>query len=130
MRSLVLLALFTVLTVFFVFLAARGISSEIPLACLLNTYAIEFCFPLCPPTTGQIRTNGPIDYEMQPGYELVVACNDNGTPPMQNITFVFVQITDLNDNPPIFAPPKDSAGISQLAPAGTLIYVARVCWVF
>lgn len=77
-----------------------------------------------------ISTFGSLDYEMQPGYELVVSCNDNGTPPMQNITFVYVQLMDVNDNPPVFMPPRDSFGLSRLAPAGTIVYYARVSLCF
>eukprot|EP00117_Sycon_ciliatum_P020511 scpid1016/ scgid18251/ Protocadherin Fat 4; FAT tumor suppressor homolog 4; Fat-like cadherin protein FAT-J len=74
--------------------------------------------------SGAITVSGPLDYEVQPGYELVVACNDNGVPNMQNITFVYVTLTDVNDNPPVFDPPKESASISRLAPAGTVVYRA------
>ena len=74
------------------------------------------------PTTGNITLNDTVDYESQQGYELVVRCVDGGNPQLSNVTFVYINLIDVNDNAPQFTPVRDTVGVLRIAPVGTIVY--------
>ena len=78
---------------------------------------------------GQVTITAALDFETQRSYELVIRCSDGFNPALTNITFVYVILIDVNDNPPQFSPipsetPKtrDVVSVSRLAPVGTTVY--------
>lgn len=46
--------------------------------------------------------DGELDREVQDLYELTVIASDFGSPPLKSETTFQIQITDVNDNPPVF----------------------------
>ena len=56
------------------------------------------------PQSGEIVTATLLDRETTPMYNLIVGGIDLGSPPETGTTIVNVQITDINDNGPIFEP--------------------------
>ncbi|VIO94296.1 Uncharacterized protein BM_BM7425 [Brugia malayi] len=59
------------------------------------------------PQTGKLQITGPLNYEMQNRYELVVQANDLTVPRSFNtISTVTVLVMDVNDNVPIFEYPQ------------------------
>nr|XP_002730888.2 PREDICTED: protocadherin Fat 4-like [Saccoglossus kowalevskii] len=46
--------------------------------------------------------NAKIDYEMKSNYTLAVQAQDGGTPSLRNVTSVYIQVIDVNDNEPTF----------------------------
>ncbi|KAK6104214.1 Cadherin domain family protein [Brugia pahangi] len=59
------------------------------------------------PQTGKLQITGPLNYEMQDRYELVVQANDLTVPRSFNtISTVTVLVMDVNDNVPIFEYPQ------------------------
>uniref|UniRef100_A0A673FKM9 Protocadherin-16 n=1 Tax=Sinocyclocheilus rhinocerous TaxID=307959 RepID=A0A673FKM9_9TELE len=54
----------------------------------------DFLYVLC--------VDGPLDREVKDVYELTVTARDFGSPPLSSKTTFQVQVTDLNDNPPVF----------------------------
>uniref|UniRef100_A0A8C6SKB1 Cadherin, EGF LAG seven-pass G-type receptor 3 n=1 Tax=Neogobius melanostomus TaxID=47308 RepID=A0A8C6SKB1_9GOBI len=72
--------------------------------------------------TGEIQVVAPLDYESEREYTLRVRAQDNGRPPLSNNTgIVSVQITDVNDNPPIFVSTPFQASVMESAPIGSSI---------
>ena len=55
--------------------------------------------------TGQLLVAGGLDYEITSVYNLTVTAIDGGTPPMSSDALVYVQLIDVNDNPPVFSQP-------------------------
>ena len=55
--------------------------------------------------TGVITTEGTIDREERPFYDLVVKATDSGSPPLSSLSHVFVNVIDVNDNIPAFNGP-------------------------
>ncbi|XP_062873349.1 protocadherin Fat 3a isoform X1 [Trichomycterus rosablanca] len=73
------------------------------------------------PVTGQIKVNKQLDRETIAGYALVVRALDGGTPAMSSTVIVNVDISDVNDNPPVFTPANHTAVIQENKAAGTSI---------
>ncbi|XP_013857210.1 cadherin EGF LAG seven-pass G-type receptor 3 isoform X3 [Austrofundulus limnaeus] len=72
--------------------------------------------------TGEIQVVAPLDFESEREYTLRVRAQDNGRPPLSNNTgIVSVQITDVNDNPPIFVSTPFQASVLESAPVGSSI---------
>ena len=72
-------------------------------------------------STGQITLAASVDYETQRGYELVIRCQDSFTPALSSITFVLINLLDVNDNPPVFSPASMSFTVNPAAGLGTWI---------
>ncbi|XP_068600336.1 cadherin EGF LAG seven-pass G-type receptor 3 [Brachionichthys hirsutus] len=72
--------------------------------------------------TGEIQVVASLDYESEREYTLRVRAQDNGRPPLSNNTgIVSVQVTDVNDNPPIFVSTPFQASVLESAPVGSSI---------
>ena len=57
------------------------------------------------PKTGEISTNGTLDLEMIESYSFPVFVSDTGVPVYTSSATVFINVLDVNDNPPQFAAP-------------------------
>lgn len=69
--------------------------------------------------TGEIQVVAPLDFESEREYTLRLRAQDNGRPPLSNNTgIVSVQVTDVNDNPPIFVSTPFQATVLESAPIG------------
>ncbi|XP_035989151.1 protocadherin Fat 3a isoform X5 [Fundulus heteroclitus] len=55
------------------------------------------------PLTGAILVTNPLDYETCKDYFLTVEARDGGTPPLSAITTLNINLTDVNDNAPVFS---------------------------
>lgn len=58
---------------------------------------------------GYISVHGPLDREMISSYVLEVQAKDHGVPELANIVLVNLDISDYNDNPPLFSQTNYSA---------------------
>ena len=72
------------------------------------TYSILQSFSLYPfkinASTGVVSTTGKLDYEVKKEYNFVVIAADGGTPGRADFIGIHINITDLNDNAPVFNP--------------------------
>ncbi|KAM3613138.1 uncharacterized protein V6R79_021196 [Siganus canaliculatus] len=46
--------------------------------------------------------DGPLDREIASTYNITISATDAGNPPLSNVSVVTINISDVNDNPPIF----------------------------
>ncbi|XP_076449510.1 protocadherin-9-like [Babylonia areolata] len=79
--------------------------------------------------SGVVRSKVMFDREGRDVYHLSVLANDLGTPPNTNILSVTVQVTDVNDNTPMFVRPSKTynlVNISSVTPARSVIFLAKV----
>jgi protocadherin Fat 1/2/3 len=58
------------------------------------------------PDTGYISVADELDRETTSSYVLEVLAKDNGVPVLSRQTLVNIEISDANDNPPLFAQPN------------------------
>ncbi|XP_022237895.1 protein dachsous-like [Limulus polyphemus] len=78
-----------------------------------NTFQIN-------PITGELYTKHTLDREKQPVYELSTEVRDQGTPSRSSQAIVQVQVTDVNDNSPVFVEPTDRViEVREEQPKGT-----------
>ncbi|KAF3692560.1 Protocadherin Fat 3 FAT tumor suppressor -like protein 3 Precursor [Channa argus] len=70
------------------------------------------------PLTGAILVAQPLDYETCRDYFLTVEARDGGMPPLSAITTVNINLTDVNDNAPMFSRDLYTAVVSEDATIG------------
>ena len=69
--------------------------------------------PVCP--SGVIRTTVTLDREAVPSYWLSAYVTDLGTEPLASWTHVFLEVLDVNDNPPELSQPVYYASVPENA---------------
>ena len=65
------------------------------------------------PSTGEVLTVRSIDREERAIYRLEVVATDQGTPALSSRVMLTVNVTDLNDNSPIFSSPEYQFSVSE-----------------
>lgn len=73
------------------------------------------------PVTGAITTVKQLDRETTAGFTIVVTAMDNGKPSLADSTNVEIEISDVNDNSPVFRQDSYTASVSEDVPIGTSI---------
>ncbi|XP_043826311.1 protocadherin Fat 1 isoform X3 [Dromiciops gliroides] len=73
------------------------------------------------PVKGEIKVTQLLDREMISGYTLTVQAADNGSPPRVNTTTVNIDVSDVNDNPPVFSKGNYSIIIQENKPVGVSV---------
>ncbi|KAF1378536.1 hypothetical protein PFLUV_G00191580 [Perca fluviatilis] len=73
------------------------------------------------PVTGLLKVNKRLDRELVSRYSLSVQAFDSGSPAMSSTVTLNIDISDVNDNPPVFTPPNSTAVIQLNQAAGTTL---------
>lgn len=76
--------------------------------------------------SGAILVAQPLDYETCRDYFLTVEARDGGTPSLSAVTTVNIDLTDVNDNPPMFSHSVYTAVVSEDATVGEPIVQVRL----
>ncbi|XP_038610870.1 protocadherin Fat 1 [Tachyglossus aculeatus] len=70
------------------------------------------------PAKGHVILTGPLDRETVSGYTLTIRASDNGQPPRITTTTANIDVSDVNDNPPLFSPANHSVILQENKPVG------------
>lgn len=70
---------------------------------------------------GSIYTKVPLDRELRSHYDLVVEASDGAVDPRRTTLTLFIQVTDINDNSPIFSQENYVVNVPENSPMGTVI---------
>uniref|UniRef100_F6T585 FAT atypical cadherin 1 n=1 Tax=Ornithorhynchus anatinus TaxID=9258 RepID=F6T585_ORNAN len=70
------------------------------------------------PAKGHVILTGPLDRETVSGYTLTIRASDNGHPPRVTTTTANIDVSDVNDNPPLFSPANHSIILQENKPVG------------
>ncbi|XP_066479074.1 protocadherin beta-1-like [Tiliqua scincoides] len=70
-------------------------------ACTINTN-LPFILKASENNYYQVLTQQPLDREQVSGYNVTIMATDKGSPRLTSMTIIHVQISDVNDNPPVF----------------------------
>ncbi|KAM6940342.1 protocadherin Fat 1a isoform 2-T2 [Xenentodon cancila] len=73
------------------------------------------------PLRGELKVARQLDRERTSGYTLMVVASDNGVPPLSSSAKINVDISDVNDNPPLFSQANYSLIIQENRPKGTSV---------
>uniref|UniRef100_A0A672NF72 Protocadherin-15-like n=1 Tax=Sinocyclocheilus grahami TaxID=75366 RepID=A0A672NF72_SINGR len=71
--------------------------------------------------TGSIFTAVPLDRETRSRYDLIVEASDGAVNPRRATITLLVEVTDINDNSPVFSQPIYTVNVPENTPAGTVI---------
>nr|AUG84445.1 fat [Platynereis dumerilii] len=71
--------------------------------------------------SGRITTRSILDREVQSTYNLVVRAQDAGNPPQSSTATVILNVTDINDNAPVFYPKNYYARVLENEPIHTSV---------
>ncbi|XP_068133884.1 protocadherin alpha-3-like isoform X5 [Hyperolius riggenbachi] len=72
-----------------------------------------------------LTVNEQLDRESRSQYEVVIAARDEGSPPLSVLKTLKIDISDVNDNAPLFLQPVDTIFIKENNPPGSLVYTAK-----
>ncbi|KAJ1128073.1 hypothetical protein NDU88_006460 [Pleurodeles waltl] len=70
-------------------------------------------------------TNGLLDRERVSEYNITVTATDKGSPPLTKTRTISLQITDENDNPPLFELVSYTAHVLENTPPGTSVFTVK-----
>lgn len=70
---------------------------------------------------GSIYTRVPLDRESRSQYDLVVEASDGAVDPRRTSFTVSVQVTDIDDNSPMFSQQTYVVNVPENSPVGTVV---------
>ncbi|XP_063785532.1 protocadherin gamma-B4-like [Pseudophryne corroboree] len=70
----------------------------------------------------KLETASPLDRETKSTYNITIIAEDEGSPPMVTKKMIYITISDVNDNPPVFDKPMYISYIPEHTPAGTSVH--------
>lgn len=88
---------------------------------MVKTHGDESDFFKINSQTGLIVTKQVLDYESRKHFNLKIKATDNGTIPLSSETFVTINVTDVNDNPPDFDSSRYKATLDEMAKCGHIV---------
>ncbi|XP_053768336.1 protocadherin gamma-B6 isoform X16 [Desmodus rotundus] len=69
----------------------------------------------------KLVTDGALDREQTPQYNVTITATDRGKPPLSSSTTITLHITDINDNPPVFQQSAYLVHVPENNPPGASI---------
>ncbi|XP_060542586.1 protocadherin gamma-B5-like isoform X7 [Pantherophis guttatus] len=70
----------------------------------------------------KLLTDGPLDRESTPKYNLTITATDKGTPPLSTQKTISLEISDINDNAPTFEKSSYTVYVAENNPASSSIF--------
>ncbi|XP_062835549.1 protocadherin gamma-B5 isoform X22 [Anolis carolinensis] len=70
----------------------------------------------------KLLTDGLLDRESTPEYNITITATDKGTPPLSMEKTIFLKISDINDNSPIFQKSSYTVFVPENNPSGSSIF--------
>lgn len=67
----------------------------------------------------------PLDFEISHEYYLTLEATDGGSPPLSDMATVNINLTDVNDNRPVFSQEIYTAVVSEDAELGKTVVAVR-----
>lgn len=68
----------------------------------------------------------PLDYEVSHEYYITVEATDGGSPPLSDMATVNINLTDVNDNRPVFNQDAYTAVVSEDTELGKTVIMVRI----
>ncbi|XP_066515269.1 protocadherin alpha-8-like [Hoplias malabaricus] len=68
-----------------------------------------------------LAVNGALDRESTSQYSVTITATDEGSPPLSSSTVITVEVSDVNDNAPLFPEPVINVYVKENGPVGAVI---------
>ncbi|XP_075961283.1 protocadherin Fat 2 [Anarhichas minor] len=88
---------------------------------MVKTESNETDFFEIDPYSGLIVTKQVLDHENTKHFHLKIKATDNGSVPLSSEAHVFINVTDVNDNPPDFVSSQYDASLDEMARCGHIV---------
>ncbi|KAM9129973.1 protocadherin gamma-B5-like isoform 9-T9 [Pangshura tecta] len=87
----------------------------------------DFPFTIRPSSNNyyKLLTDSPLDREKTPEYNITITATDKGSPPLSTQETILLQISDINDNAPVFEKPSYTAYVPENNPSGASIFSVK-----
>lgn len=72
-------------------------------------------------TNGSIYTKVPLDREQRSQYDLLVEASDGAVDPRRTTLVLSIQVTDIDDNSPVFSKQTYVVNVPENTPVGTVV---------
>lgn len=76
-------------------------------------------------SSGDIFVIAPLDYELSHEFYITVEATDGGSPPLSDMATVNINVTDVNDNAPVFSQRIYAAVVGEDAELGKTVLTVR-----
>uniref|UniRef100_A0A8C3XKS4 Cadherin domain-containing protein n=1 Tax=Chelydra serpentina TaxID=8475 RepID=A0A8C3XKS4_CHESE len=73
----------------------------------------------------KLLTDSTLDRERTPEYNITITATDKGSPPLSTQKTILLQISDINDNIPVFEKPSYTAYVPENNPSGSSIFSVK-----
>ncbi|XP_060109781.1 protocadherin gamma-B5-like [Heteronotia binoei] len=73
----------------------------------------------------KLLTDSYLDRERTPEYNITITATDKGIPPLSSYKTISLQISDINDNSPVFEMPSYTAYVPENNPSGSSIFSVK-----
>ncbi|XP_063784886.1 protocadherin gamma-B5-like isoform X8 [Pseudophryne corroboree] len=73
----------------------------------------------------RLQTSDFLDREKSDGYNITITATDKGSPPLSSTKTIRLQVTDVNDNPPIFDQTKYSVYVPENKAIGSSLFTVQ-----
>ncbi|XP_067423042.1 protocadherin gamma-B5-like isoform X8 [Emydura macquarii macquarii] len=73
----------------------------------------------------KLLTDSTLDRERTPEYNITVTATDKGIPPLSTQKTILLQISDVNDNAPVFEKPSYTAYVPENNPSGASVFSVK-----
>ncbi|XP_053893414.1 protocadherin gamma-B5-like [Malaclemys terrapin pileata] len=73
----------------------------------------------------KLVTDSFLDRERTPEYNITITATDNGSPPLSTQKTILLQISDINDNAPVFEKPSYTAYVPENNPSGASVFSVK-----
>lgn len=68
--------------------------------------------------TGEMKVKGFLDFEINKDFHLLVEARDSGLPPFSTYAEIYLHVSDVNDNPPVFTKEEYKCEVFENLPMG------------
>lgn len=68
--------------------------------------------------SGEMKVKGSLDFETNKDFHLLVEARDSGVPPFSSYAEIYLNVSDVNDNPPVFKKEEYRCEILENLPLG------------
>ncbi|XP_020498308.2 protocadherin alpha-2 isoform X3 [Labrus bergylta] len=69
-----------------------------------------------------LAVDGPLDRESVSQYNVTIIATDEGTPPLSSTSVISVQVSDVNDNAPLFSEPVINVYVRENSAVGATVF--------